>query len=146
MCKNSEFKLNWRYKRCLLRKITGVIEIQTRRLENLEYEASSYGPFLIPVITKTLPQELNLLISRRLGSSERWEVEQVLKVLKTEISVHKKTFVFCVMKMRLLIKKIHLQRHLQLRDRLSYSVCFVKRSIKGKISVSLQKYKQVKSS
>ena len=55
----------------MLRKITGVIEIQTRTLENLEYEASSYGPFLIPVITKTLPQELNLLISRRLGSSER---------------------------------------------------------------------------
>ena len=59
-----------------------VIEFQIRSLENLGYEASSYGPFLIPVITNKLPQELNLLISRQFGSSERWEVEQVLKSVK----------------------------------------------------------------
>ena len=78
---------------CLLRKMFDVIEIQVRSLENLEYDASSYGPFSIPVITNKLPQKLNLLISRQFGSSERWEIEQVLKVLKTEISAREKTSV-----------------------------------------------------
>ena len=58
-----------------------VIEIQIGSLENLGYEASSY---------LKLPQELNLLISRQFGSSERWEIGEVLKVLKTEISAHEK--------------------------------------------------------
>ena len=52
-----------------------VIEIQIRSLENLGYE--DFSLILILVITNKLPQELNLLISRQLGFSERWEIEQV---------------------------------------------------------------------
>ena len=77
---------------CLLRKMFDVIEIQIRSLENLGYEASSYGPFT-PVIINKLPQELNHLISRQLCSSEKWETEQGLKVLKTEILAREKTSV-----------------------------------------------------
>ena len=89
-----------------------MIEIQTGSLENLGYQASSYRPFLIPVITNKLSQELNLLISRQFGSSERWEIEQVLKVLKIEISSCEKTSVVSCYVNRLLIKKIRLQRGL----------------------------------
>ena len=75
---------------CSLRKMFDVIEIQIRSLKNLGYETSHYGPFLIPVIINKLPEELNLLISRQFSSSERWEIEQGLKVLKTEISAREK--------------------------------------------------------
>ena len=70
-----------------------VIETRIRSLENLGYKVSSYGLFLIPVIANNLPQELNLFISRQFGFSGRWEIEQVLKILKTEISAHEKTSV-----------------------------------------------------
>ena len=45
---------------CLLREMFDVIETQIGSLENIGYEASSYGPFLILVITNKLPQKLNL--------------------------------------------------------------------------------------
>ena len=54
-----------------------VIEIPIRNLENLGYKASRYGPFLVPFITSKLSQELNILIRKQVGSSERWEFEQV---------------------------------------------------------------------
>ena len=78
---------------CLLRKMFDVIETRIRSLENLGYKVSSYGLFLIPVIANNLLQELNLFISRQFGFSGRWEIEQVLKVSKTEISAHEKTSV-----------------------------------------------------
>ena len=78
---------------CLLRKIYDIIEIQIRSLENLGYESDRYGPLLIPIITSKLPQELNLLISRQFESSESWEIDQVLKTLKTEITAREKTSV-----------------------------------------------------
>lgn len=42
---------------CLLREMFDVIETQIRSLENIGYEASSYEPFLILVITNKLPQK-----------------------------------------------------------------------------------------
>ena len=62
-------------------------------MKNLGYECDRYGPLLIPMITSKLPQELNLFISRQFECSEVWEIDQVLKILKTEITAREKTSV-----------------------------------------------------
>ena len=79
--------------RCLLRRLFDIIEIQIRSLKNLRYESDRYGTLLIPIITSKLPQELNLFISRQFECSEGWEIDQVLKILKTEITAREKTSV-----------------------------------------------------
>ena len=78
---------------CLFRRLFDIIEIQIRSLKNLGYESDRYGPLLIPIITSKLPQELNLFISRQFACSEGWEIDQVLKILKTEITAREKTSV-----------------------------------------------------
>ena len=78
---------------CLLRRLFDIIEIQIRSFKNLGYESDRYGPLLIPIITSKLPQELNLFISRQFECSEGWEIDQVLNILKTEITAREKTSV-----------------------------------------------------
>ena len=77
----------------LLRRLFDIIEIQVRSLKNLRYESDRYGPLLIPIITSKLPRELNLFISRQFECSEGWEVDQVLKIFKTERKAREKTSV-----------------------------------------------------
>ena len=79
--------------KCLLGRLFDIIEIQIRSLKNLGYESDRYGPLLIPIITSKLPQELHLFISRQFECSEGWKIDQVLKILKTEITAKEKTSV-----------------------------------------------------
>ena len=46
-----------------LRYIYNTIETQIRSSENLGIESKMYGPFLIPVLQRKIPSELNLIIS-----------------------------------------------------------------------------------
>ena len=51
-----------------LRKLFDTIDIQVRSLNNLSYEPDRYGPLLIPIITSKIPDDLNLINSRKFDS------------------------------------------------------------------------------
>ena len=55
------------------------------------YEPDRYGPLLIPIITSKIPDDLNLIISRRFDSADSSDIEMVLNALKSEITAREKT-------------------------------------------------------
>ena len=57
-----------------LRKLFDTIDIQVRSLKHLGYEPDRYRPFLIPIITSIIPDNLNLIISRRFDSADSWDM------------------------------------------------------------------------
>ena len=73
-----------------LRKLFDTIDIQVQSLKNLGYEPDRYGPLLIPIITSKIADDLNLIISRKLDSADSWNIETVLNILKTEVTVRGK--------------------------------------------------------
>ena len=75
-----------------LRSVYDNIETQIRSLVNLNVTPKTYGPLLILVLQSKLPGELNLIISRRFNDLDCWDVTEVLKVFKEELSAREKTF------------------------------------------------------
>ena len=74
-----------------LRKLFDTIDVQVRSLKNLGYEPDRCGPLLIPIITSKIPDDLNLIISRRFNSADSWDIEIILNALKTDITAREKT-------------------------------------------------------
>ena len=74
-----------------LRKLLDTIDIQVQSLKNLGHEPDRHEPLLIPIITSKLPDDLNLIISRKFDSADNWDIEIVLNALKTEIIAREKT-------------------------------------------------------
>ena len=74
-----------------LRRLFDVIDIQVRSLQNLGFASDRYGPLLIPIITSKIPDDLNLIISRKFDSQEGWDINTVLESLKAEICAREKT-------------------------------------------------------
>ena len=74
-----------------MRRVYDRIEIQVRSLENLGIDPEMYGPLLIPVLLAKVPEELNLIISRKFNEKECWDIKLVLEAVKTEIQVREKT-------------------------------------------------------
>ena len=74
-----------------LRKLFDTIDIQVGSLKNLSYEPCRYGPLLILIIASKIPNNLNLIISRKFDSADDWDIEIVLNTLKTEIITREKT-------------------------------------------------------
>ena len=58
----------------LLRQIYDRVESQIRSLENLDIDSKNYGPLLIPVLMSKLPQDLNLIISRKFTGNDSWDI------------------------------------------------------------------------
>ena len=71
--------------RCLHDKI----ETHVRSLQNLGISSESYGSLLIPVIVNKLPEELQLVISRKLEKGN-WDVEKFMKEFKTELEARER--------------------------------------------------------
>ncbi|XP_065680602.1 uncharacterized protein LOC136094543 [Hydra vulgaris] len=69
----------------LLRKLLDTIEIQIRSLENIGIDSSMYGSILVPITLDKLPEELNLIISRKLNEDETWNIKDVFNILKAEL-------------------------------------------------------------
>ena len=69
-----------------LRKLFDTIDIQVRSLKNVGYEPERYGHLLIPIITSKIPDDLNLIISKRFDSADTRDKEIILNALKTEIT------------------------------------------------------------
>ena len=64
-----------------------------RSLDNLNVTPERYGPLLIPVLQSKFPSEWNFIISRHFDDFlDCWDVTEVLKVFKEELSIREKTF------------------------------------------------------
>ena len=67
------------------------IENGIRNLESLKIESSTYGYLLIPLLKEKIPDELNMIISRKL-SGKVWRLELMLNILTK--SYRRRKFVF----------------------------------------------------
>ena len=68
-----------------LRNLFEQIESHVRSLGSLNVKSEHYGPLLIPIILKQLPDDIKLQISRTLGR-ENWQIEEFMTTLKLEIA------------------------------------------------------------
>ena len=74
-----------------LRTMYDNIETQIRHLKHLGIEADMYGPMLVPIIMSKIPQEINLIISRQLQDKDCWQIDDVLRIFKSELTAREKT-------------------------------------------------------
>ena len=67
-----------------LRKLYDDIENCMRNLKSLKIESSLYGYLLIPLLKEKIPDELNMIISRKF-SGNNWTLELMLKYFNEEL-------------------------------------------------------------
>ena len=68
-----------------LRNLFDQIESHVRSLSTIGVKSEHYGPLLIPVIIERLPDDVKLIISRKLGKVD-WKIEEFMRTLKEEIT------------------------------------------------------------
>ena len=69
----------------LLRKILDVIEITSLNLRPHNIDSNHYGPILISVIMKKLPEEFRLELSRQMPVG-KWDLAKLLEVFAKELA------------------------------------------------------------
>ena len=72
-----------------IRQLYDKTEIHVRGLQALGVEAEQYGSLLVPVLCNKVPQELRLIISRKFDT-EDWNLDELLKVSKTDVEARKR--------------------------------------------------------
>ena len=72
-----------------LRSLCDQVERQVRCLNALGHDPKSYGLMLVPIFMIKLPEELKILISRKLGK-EVWDIQIILDAFKQEIEAREK--------------------------------------------------------
>jgi hypothetical protein len=72
-----------------IRKLYDSIETHIRSLANLNIESETYGTLLIPMIVAKLPEEMQLLISRKVGK-DGWKLDELLKEFRIELEAREK--------------------------------------------------------
>ena len=73
-----------------LRDLYDKIEINIRSLKALGIESESFGNLLVPVVMEKIPSELRLIISRKFGSKETWDLDVPLNELKSELGTRER--------------------------------------------------------
>ena len=68
-----------------LRDLYDKIEINFRSLKALGIESELFGNLLVPVVMEKIPFELRLIISRKFGSKETWDLDALLNARKSEL-------------------------------------------------------------
>ena len=68
-----------------LRNLFDQIESHVRSLSTIGVKSEHYGSLLIPVIIERLPDDVKLIISRKLGKVD-WKIEEFMRTLKEEIT------------------------------------------------------------
>ena len=63
-----------------LRELFDKIEINIRGLDALGVESQSFGNLLVPIVIEKTPSELRLVVSRKFGSEESWNLDALLSV------------------------------------------------------------------
>ena len=72
-----------------MRNLFDSIETHIRSLANLEVSSESYGTILIPMILAKLPQEMQLLISRKVGK-DNWKLDDLLREFRIELEARER--------------------------------------------------------
>ncbi len=72
-----------------VRNLYDTIETHIRSLANLEIPSESYGTILIPMILAKLPQEMQLLISRKVGK-DNWKLDDLLREFRIELEARER--------------------------------------------------------
>ena len=49
-----------------------------------------FGNLLVPIVMKKIPSELRLVVSRKFGSEESWNLDALLSALKTELEARER--------------------------------------------------------
>ena len=68
-------------------KFYDTVEQHCRGLQALGVDSSSYGTILVNILLQRLPENIKLIISRKMGESSgssEWKIEELLDILKTE--------------------------------------------------------------
>ena len=71
-----------------LRRLHDTVETHVRGLRSLGVAPESYGALLSPVIMKKLPQELRVIISRKV--TDQWNLDPILEALLAEIDARER--------------------------------------------------------
>ena len=72
-----------------LRRLSDQVETNIRCLESLGLDPKSYGPLLIPIFMKKLPEEMKLIISREFDKVV-WDIRVILEAFKREVQAREK--------------------------------------------------------
>ena len=67
-----------------LRQVYDKLEGTVRNLRSLNVQASTYGCFLVPILTDKLPDELTIIMARKFKTGA-WPIAQVLQIFKEEL-------------------------------------------------------------
>ena len=73
-----------------LRHLFDTVEAHVRGLRALGVPSTSYGELLTSVLMNKLPQELRLLIGRKLGEDD-WMLDAIMVIFETEVTVREST-------------------------------------------------------
>ena len=67
-----------------LRRLYDCIETHVRSLKSLGVESSSYGTLLASVLINKIPEELQLIVSRKNGAKD-WNLDTLMVILGEEL-------------------------------------------------------------
>lgn len=73
-----------------LRKFYDEIEVQVRGLESLKVLSGEYGSMMTSILMSKLPDDLKLIIGRKLESVGQWSLTEVMKVLRSELETRER--------------------------------------------------------
>ena len=76
----------------VLRCLCDQIDSHIRSLKSLDVPSSSYGRLLSSVLMSKIPQELRLIVSRKV-SCENFDFDEIMKVIEDEIDARERVFV-----------------------------------------------------
>ena len=71
-----------------VRKFYDTVETPCRELKALGVESSLYGTVSVNILLQRLPDEIKLIISRKMNEvsgDDKWNLDTLLDILKTEI-------------------------------------------------------------
>ena len=75
-----------------MRNLCDNVESQVRCLNALGQEAKNYGAILVPIFMQKIPEELKLIISRKLEKENSWDIQFILNSFKLELEAREKIF------------------------------------------------------
>ncbi len=76
----------------MLRELYDSVEKNVRCLKNLDISSSHYGPILLQIVMRKIPNDIQLVISRAMATvstgtddTDTWKIDELLKSFKQEI-------------------------------------------------------------
>ena len=73
-----------------IREVYDKIEVNVRSLDSLGIKSETYGNLLSPIIMSKIPSELRLIKSRKLEKEKSWDIEELLKSIKSELEARER--------------------------------------------------------